>query len=702
MIPFFLTFILVAVLVSFWFSGMPKLGQSKGTPLAQKIVRWRYPVLVFVLLAGPLLLVNQFFSASPEVSGERAVVQGARIGEPEIVTQGYADLILQDSTNLDLHFLYIQHYFKQPNALDAPEVLIFRYTKMVLRGNREMVQIGNLGLALIHTYLQDEKAVFAALDRTGKTVLKYKNYCLGLVYNQRGQADSATHFFQQEIQTQGDTVHTIASWSSMLYQENHQQELVDLLAREWTIPYVENDIREEVFFKNRNGIDYSLSLLEKPGKFWNWVGFLAGTLVALVWMTYLYRLNIFSREGWGNLLLLFGLGFIFSFAVFPLADILNFGLGFQQNGEILHDFIYCVLAIGMVEELVKITPLLLFLWWKPGALSEPFTLLLYASASALGFAFSENLLYFDESQLHIILTRALTAVLMHLFFTSTVAYGLILKRHAPIKRPGWVYLVGFFLLAAIGHGFYDFWLINEWAQQYTLFTFVIYLIGIHVLTIYQNNAINNSSFFTHDVAINNEGLLFHIVAGLLGILMVEYVALGWQLGSEYANAKLFSSVPISGYLIFFVGLNFSRFDMVQGYWAPLRIPVNFFLPKFTSPKNYVGLQLELTAHRQSEKLMTLFPVSGQLTNRLVISGAADWFVMQLHTPLSLEGFVVDKVIIRGRGKYKYLNTDNPSLVMVMLMRDTNILSKKNLRKKDFVLGGWALARKLSPEQQQTI
>jgi RsiW-degrading membrane proteinase PrsW (M82 family) len=177
---------------------------------------------------------------------------------------------------------------------------------------------------------------------------------------------------------------------------------------------------------------------------------------------------------------------------YPLTDFDNLIVDFKLNGSLINDFFYSIIGIGCIEEFVKIIPLLVMMRFT-NAVNEPYDYIKYASLSALGFAFVENLIYFHESNLHIIHGRALTAVVSHMFNSSIIAYGMILNKYKRHENP-YLNFIFFFALAAIAHGFYDFWLINKSASALRILTVLFILSSMYMWNSFKNNALNHSNF----------------------------------------------------------------------------------------------------------------------------------------------------------------------------------------------------------------
>jgi RsiW-degrading membrane proteinase PrsW (M82 family) len=116
-------------------------------------------------------------------------------------------------------------------------------------------------------------------------------------------------------------------------------------------------------------------------------------------------------------------------------------------------FAYSVLAIGVIEELVKIIPfLLVVLRFKE--FDEPIDGIIYASFIALGFAAMENLHYLqflDNKEAYL---RGFAGPVIHIVFASFWGYhiGRAYLRGESLARACALFL----LLTATLHGIYDF------------------------------------------------------------------------------------------------------------------------------------------------------------------------------------------------------------------------------------------------------
>lgn len=178
----------------------------------------------------------------------------------------------------------------------------------------------------------------------------------------------------------------------------------------------------------------------------------------IFWGAYHYHKDRHLPEPPGNLLLCFVLGL--SAAALSKGMYLGLeplGLRFdalalaQQNGAGL--LLYCLLAIGPIEEFAKLLPFLLVVR-RFRAYDEPLDGIIYASFIALGYAAVENYYYLDYLSPIAAVARGFAGPAIHILFASIWAYW-ITRAHVaggPVCRAA---LSGFLLAAGL-HGIYDF------------------------------------------------------------------------------------------------------------------------------------------------------------------------------------------------------------------------------------------------------
>lgn len=211
---------------------------------------------------------------------------------------------------------------------------------------------------------------------------------------------------------------------------------------------------------------------------------LAALIPAAVLLIRVYRLDRIEKEPRRLLLRLVLLGAVAALPVaglqLLLARLLGCVLPRTSMAFLLLDNF---LLIACSEELGKLLPVRLAAWKDP-AFDYRFDAIVYAVASALGFAAVENVLYVLRSDLRTALSRALLSVPGHFFFA--VSMGLLLSRAKQAERSGLVrrgraLRVLSLLVPAALHGFWDFCLAVGSAA--TVAVFYVYVAAFFTLSV---------------------------------------------------------------------------------------------------------------------------------------------------------------------------------------------------------------------------
>lgn len=343
--------------------------------------------------------------------------------------------------------------------------------------------------------------------------------------------------------------------------------------------------------------------------------------IALVWLAYIKWIDIFEPERNFYLGITFILSCLSLILVFPMTDLIN-ASGFSLNGDPLNDFLYSVVGIGFVEELVKVIPLLAMIKLSK-QVNEPLDFVVYASVSALGFAFIENIMYIQNTSLHAFSARLLYSSVAHMFFSSIVGYALAINIIQK-KNQFFIYLIIGLVIASVAHGFYDFWLINK-AFYFPLITTLFYVGSLHVWVILKNNLINNTNFYRPDIILNKTRIKYRLITYLVIAIYLGYIFFALLNGAQKANSFLAQTAVSFLFLVVYISISFGSFNIVKGYTAPIRFPSKFFLPKIDGYPNYKGLDLRLKV--RLNKLQT-HDYAGKLTQRLVIEKDYNWYLFE--------------------------------------------------------------------------
>lgn len=347
--------------------------------------------------------------------------------------------------------------------------------------------------------------------------------------------------------------------------------------------------------------------------------------ISYLWFLFFRALDIFEKEKSGPLLFLFILACGSTFLVFPLGDLIR-GFGLSLDGSFAGDFLYCWLAIGVPEEMVKILPFLLFLIFSK-KINEPYDYILYGGVCALGFAFIENIGYLSNTSMMALAGRALYSTVSHVFDIAIICYFLAIARHKGTNR--FIAFAKGFLLATLAHGFYDFWLISQ-SFSYPLVTIFFFLISIHFLTMMINNLLNISPYFEPSRRLRAAKYKFYLTTYLILLCAGGFVFILFSKGQEWAVAFAEDTVYYQSYTLVYLVVSFTSLNVIPGYLMPLQRPKNVLLPLVNRHPNYLGLRVQLKAAGRSQaKAIEHFrkdlPVEAYFSKRVVVNGNFNWY-----------------------------------------------------------------------------
>lgn len=186
----------------------------------------------------------------------------------------------------------------------------------------------------------------------------------------------------------------------------------------------------------------------------------------LFWLWYFYKKDVYEPEPLSLLAKLFFLGMVSTVLALIFEDI---------TSRFITGILFFALAVPIIEESVKFFMVLQFAY-KNREFDEPMDGIVYATATALGFATLENVIYlFNQASLSSLFTtgifRAILTVPAHALFSIFWGYGLgIAKFRPPGKRA--MIIIGGLILGIAVHAIFNFLL----DQSYPGFAILILIV----------------------------------------------------------------------------------------------------------------------------------------------------------------------------------------------------------------------------------
>jgi protease PrsW len=186
----------------------------------------------------------------------------------------------------------------------------------------------------------------------------------------------------------------------------------------------------------------------------------------LFWLWYFYKRDAYEPEPLSLLAKLFFLGM----AATALAWLLE-----TLASQVIGGIVFFILAVPVIEESVKFIMVGQFAY-RDREFDEPMDGIIYATATALGFATLENVIYIlDQPSLSSVLAtgaaRAILTVPGHALFSIFWGYGLGIAKFSPPGKRTTV-ILGSLLLGIAIHGIFNFLL----EQSYPGFAILILVI----------------------------------------------------------------------------------------------------------------------------------------------------------------------------------------------------------------------------------
>lgn len=445
---------------------------------------------------------------------------------------------------------------------------------------------------------------------------------------------------------------------------------------------------------------------------------LIALFIAWIWTDYFRMIDIYQRGKPVYLAFIFLLGALSVSFVFGVQALLLHHLPFEINESFVNDFLYSVFAIGLVEETAKILPFLLALALFRKQFTEPIDYLTFVAVSALGFSAAENVMYFYQHGADIITSRAILASLGHVFDTCLFAYGIIYTRFKTVRFKGLI-IAGFMLLAALSHGFYDFWLIYPGSKGWGwIITILYFLITISFFSTILNNCLNQSPHFTYAKAVDSD-LINRRMATYYGILFfTEFIIISFQDGFDKALIHTFIALRVTGIIVAVAVTRLSRFKLIRGRWNPVRVefPFGFRSQGLVANRSYFYLQVKGESYNEAymshffQARFYLSPVNyrnsyieetriAYIHDKVFIKDDEGVYVATIFLDNSLTRG--EKVLLKAKTEGKTMMGNQKPIVAILRFdgNEDDLTAERSARDFDFLEWAYLEAMESEPGQQ---
>ncbi|HYG49523.1 MAG TPA: PrsW family glutamic-type intramembrane protease [Flavobacteriales bacterium] len=464
----------------------------------------------------------------------------------------YASLELRERTLITLH---IQKTLGDLQAF---------YKNCLKSTNANTKNIGLYGSTLIDFYIEKSKRknrLLARLDSLNNKKLPYVNELCFDVCKIDYSPDSCRMYLEREISINSRNQY---AWTKLLYKLSYDSdtrpELEKYLDKAESLGVVIESEQKRWLAWNISPKRYVMSLYEPLFYTHSITEIIIAALIFLVWLAFIFTLNIFKDVKWFAPGLVLVLALLLHPFVMVAYDYVSYALISLEIFPPIHSLQSDILITGLIEETVKLLPVLLVLTIASRGIASPLTLLLMGGTSALVFAFEENILYFGHYyDVSISSRRAVLSVAMHLFTGSLTTYGIALVKYA---RKKWYWVPLCFIIAMCIHGLYNFLLTVGLGWVAVVLTVCcIFAWGSLV-----NNCLNNSTRFNENKNPELYNKSLWIIAGLSTIIVIEFVLTAYSYGLEAGEYTYSKSLLRNVWLILVIGISFKRMELEKGKW----------------------------------------------------------------------------------------------------------------------------------------
>jgi RsiW-degrading membrane proteinase PrsW (M82 family) len=484
----------------------------------------------------------------------------------------YRQALRTNLTSIESHRNYIDAHFRIPYYISRhhyrdDNTIRGEYESYSKNADPAVSDMGHYGLGYYYIKLNNTVMALSNYLKVANTNLAYLNNSIGYIYSFNRDYDRAISFFSNEIRLKGYLSGAYLNLSQALYLKKDFKPLKILI----TDDSVKQYIPVRLFRMSAlAGNDYLLYFRLYMSDIFSGIrpeGLAASLAILLLWFFYIRRLDIFEPEKYKYMVITLALGMAFALMCMMMYDFWDFKLGLRMTGVWYEDLFYCFFGIGVIEEISKILPFLLILFCTK-AVSRSVDYVIYASVSALGFAFVENLQYLNAAGTGSIFARCLTSTVIHMALTSIAVYGVLYVKYR-LRKSNFLIITAAFLCAVIIHGIYDFFLISPSLYFITVASFVILIFVFMAYHVIISNAINASDSFD----INSEGKLkvlhTYLIYGLSYIFILQFLALSAVYGAAEGNSTLLQGLVTYFYFMFALSYQLGSFKPGKGKWIKM-------------------------------------------------------------------------------------------------------------------------------------
>jgi len=552
-----------------------------------------------------------------------------------------------DSLSFELVYKNLQFHFSKPVYQDVLGGLYLRddkspeefYITLSHHENHAIQKYGKFGLALIYKNWENYELMLNELNEI--EVSSEEPY----YYNELGWALLKRQYYNKAVEAFTKELHLVNGNHS-----SANQGLAETLHEQGNYDAIHEQMTNELFVSNCP--DYILNKeLFLHGPIYSYLAFIFnmhGTweivsvafLISLLWGYYYTRFKIFDSKDYTLYIIVFLVSCIITPCCIILYNTYYYIFNFYGGQGFLSELIYMILGVGIIEEFTKTIPVIVSLVIFRKRIKEPVDYLLFATCSALGFAFMENIIYFNkyfgEESFSVIHKRTVLTVIMHIFCSVIIWYGFIRTKLSGNIR----FIVYSILVSITTHGLYDFFLELPTSEGFYLFSFIMVVLSFFALKAFYNSVLNQSPLFDPSKLFPTESSSFILVIGLCFIILFEFILDSIRFGAPHANDSLMSSLLAYIILVVIYSSNFARIILSRNHWIKIK---SIFSSNYSAYRT-VGCEVVLFPLKKSNHV-SLYPLYGKIVELKDYNERPDNYVIQLSSPIQYNNHSINQVLV---------------------------------------------------------
>lgn len=302
---------------------------------------------------------------------------------------------------------------------------------------------------------------------------------------------------------------------------------------------------------------------------------LIAILSSSIWIYYFSSTGLSQGIKKGYILMMFLLGVFSYYLFYKVVNCLLGGFTIDLSRESVSQLFISVVKNGLIGQFIKLTPIFIVYYLFRNKLNQPLYVLLFFSISVLGFASAENLRYSLSHEFYVFDEKVILRTLGELFCTSIVAYSLIDYRFKSRKKKP-LRIVLFILLAAVLHGFYDYWLYYERLNSLGfIVTVFLFFFGASVFAVTITNSINISENFSYGKIYGSKKVINKMLKFYALLILFQLLYLGFNKQVLFGFNNLKDTLWFTGLIIFVSVSRMNYLKTIELRWNKLKVELPF-------------------------------------------------------------------------------------------------------------------------------